>query len=320
MKNQIAILAILTAICGPVQAAQLHTRSGGTLIPPAALAAGYTTNTYHAGPFVSGNIDLGHTYQSGYKLYLWNFFSENTPSGAVAFNSDGTISVSGSNYNLSSAAQISGSPFYVGTSFGCGGYITAELAFNAPAVNISQSWPAWWVMSIEHLAGLATQQWSGQVTGYSHFAEVDELEYLKPNTNPNTYSAAWHDWYGIFNTTCSGGVYCDVSPNPYSNVYANTPIGTDFTLFHRVAFLWVPATSASSGYIKYYFDDEPIGTQVTWTQFSNQSPPPTNSTPWTLGIIDQQHMTLIVNGSANVPMNIRTIDVWQNSGACNLSH
>jgi hypothetical protein len=177
-------------------------------------------------------------------------------------------------------------------------------------------------MSVEHMSQLSSQQWSGQAAGYDHFAEVDELEYLKPDSYADTYSAAWHDWYGIYSTSpCNTGQYCDVSPSPYSNVYAVTPVGTDFTLYHRVAFLWVPATSSTNGYLKFYFDDEPIGTELQWTQFTTQSPPPTANPPinWTMGILDQQHLTLILNGSGNVAMNVRSIDVWQNSAtACNL--
>ena len=322
MKILFAILALLMALSGPADAVQRHERAGGTLIPPGASGAGYTINTYHVGPFTTANVDTAKTYASGYLWYLWNFFGETTSSSEVTFNSDGSVTLqtagsSNANAQLASAGYLSTSPHYVGISFGCGGYFTAEVAFSPSNANTSNGWPSWWMMSIEHLASLSGQQWAGQATGYSHFAEVDQLEFDRPNYNQWAYSAAWHDWYGIYDLTCSGG-YCN-AVQPFPDLPATTPTGTDFTLYHRYAVLWIPATSTTSGSISYYFDDEPVGTPLSWTQFTTQSPPPTNTTPWTMGVMDTQHMTLIL-GTGSGPMTIRSVDVWQNASACNLTN
>ena len=233
-------------------------RTGGTPIPAAARAAGYTLNTFSTNQdFNTSTVDKSLTYASGFQWYVWNFFSE-TPSGSeVTLNSDGSATVYqlNNNGNIASAGYIPGSPNYVGTAFGGGGYFEAVLSFPPNSGYGVHGWPAWWMMSLEHLSGLAGQQWAGQATGYDHFLEVDTFEYDRNAlVFPNTFGSTLHDWYGIYNVTCTA--YCDVQTNYNYSTYT-APIGTDWTLPHRYGCLWIPATGSTNGTFTFYLDDIP---------------------------------------------------------------
>ena len=41
-------------------------------------------------------------------------------------------------------------------------------------------------------------------------------------------------------------------------------------------------------------------------------------TPWTFGILDQQHVVLILGTGPGEPMTIESVNVWQASAANNL--
>jgi hypothetical protein len=48
----------------------------------------------------------------------------------------------------------------------------------------------------------------------------------------------------------------------------------------------------AKGSLTYYFDGVQVGAPITYTKFTNQAPKPNASTPWSFGIIDQQHLVL----------------------------
>jgi hypothetical protein len=318
VKNLVRALALAVALLGDGVNAKPRHLAGGTPIPAAASAAGYTTLSFSTTAFTTANVDWSLTEGAGFQWYSANFFNVTPSLGGSTLNADNSISIEGVTFGT--AAQASGSPGYHGIAFGCGAYMEAEIGFQASAVSTALGWPAWWAMSLEHLVGLSGQQWSGQPSGYDHFMEVDTLEYDRPySTLPNTYGGTLHDWYGIFNSTCSppANQYCNVA-TPFTTSTKTVPPGTDWTLYHRVAVLWVPATSLANGTITFYFDDIPMNNPVSYSQFTSQSPPPTSSTPWTFGIIDQQHLTPLLDAGTNTPINVRSVHIWQNSSACNL--
>jgi len=300
-------------------------------IPAAAQAVGYTTHTFSTTNFTASNVDTGLTYNRGYQWYFSNFFNTQGSTSGTTLNADGTISngnlrdangnliAKGSNGAVASIGAIPSSPYFVGTAFGCGGYFTAEIVFD-PAANMPDDagWQSWWSMSHEHLTvvqNYSADHWTGQTPAYKHFGEVDFFEWLRGG---DTFQSALHDWYGNFNQTCDPGsyVYCNVASNPDS---VGKPAQIDWTVYHRYAALWVPATSTTQGYVKFFFDDVNYGSTFYWSQYTNQPPVPTTSSPWLYGIIDQQHLALLF-GSGSSPMTVRSIDVWQGDGACNVTN
>jgi hypothetical protein len=170
-------------------------------------------------------------------------------------------------------------------------------------------------MALEHLIGLPGQQWPGQMAGYSHFIEPDFME--KEDTNSIDYGGAIHDWYGVYEQTCSGQVYCNVFP-AFNVANRVLPAATNFNQYHRYGLLWVPATATTKGSITYYFDGAQVGPTINYTQLTTQAPVPTASTPWTYGIIDQQHLVLVLGTGPSTPMQVQSVTVWQASAAANM--
>lgn len=280
-----------------------------------AAAAGYATHTYSASNFSAANVDIGASYASGFKLYLSNFFGAQTPPSAVTFNQDGSLSAlyaATENLTLSSVAAISAAPGFVGTAFGGGAFITAQISFDPASVNMAIGWPSFWAMAVEHLCNL-TIQWPGQAAGYGHFIETDIFEFIRNQAAyPNAYASTLHDWYGLWNPTDGWRVV----DSDFTDGTMVQSAGTDYTKFNTVGMLWVPATPTTDGSIKFFFNNSQVGPAITWKQFTGQAPPPVGA-PWAFGVIDQQHLGLIV-GSASGAITVKSIDVWQRSAANNL--
>ena len=100
-------------------------------------------------------------------------------------------------------------------------------------------------------------QWPGQRPGYEHFVEPAFFEYDLGQTK--SYGGAVHDWYGVYNSTCSN--YC----NYYNPNFARAvPSTTNFNTYHRYGLLWKPATAAAKGSLTYYFDGVQVGPTYTY--------------------------------------------------------
>ncbi len=292
-------------------------------IPVQAAAAGFTRNTFSTRlNFNPGTVDTGLTYEHGYQWYVWNFFANHPTFATSRLNSDQSISVGTmagtANATLVSAAKTSYPPYFVGQAFGGGGYFEAEISFDADAVDYRTGVPAWWMMALEHLAQLPGQQWPGQAPGYSHYIEVDTLEYNRKPTVPSSYGGTLIDWYGIYKSTCPASGYCK-AVTPFGISTKHVPQGTDWKhQSHKIGVLWVPATDSRPGSFTFYFDNQQEGDPVSYTKFTNQQPPPNVDKPWTFGVADQQHMVLILGTGASTPMIVRSVNVWQASTADNM--
>ena len=290
--------------------------------PLPAVLAGYNTETFATvANFSSKNVDMGLTGAAGYQWYFFNFFGYKPSSALSTFNSDGSITVaqysnSSVDTNIASATQISTAPYYRGTAFGGGAYFEASLAWDQTTVNDVGAWPAWWTMSIEHLVGMTGQQWTGQTTGYDHFVEPDIME-ADTLFQKNSYGGDTHDWYGVWNTAACPN-YCNVDLSSTGVFIRSVPASTVFTQYHRYGLLWKPATATTKGSITYFFDGLQVGASTTYSQYTNQAPTPTTATPWTFGIIDKQHMVLILGTGASTPMKVQSVTVWQASAAANM--
>jgi hypothetical protein len=301
---------------------------GGTTAPAVAAAAGYLVNTFTSN-LAQASVDLGNTQVSGYQWYLGQFFGgAATPASDLTFNADGTLTLDGagtqSNAGINTATPSKNTAGWVGVAFGGGAYFEARFKFN-PADTIDgggSGWPSWWAMAIEHLAQLPAQQWPGEPTSYDHFIETDFFEYDVWSFSPhNEYGGVVHDWYGIWKSTCPNN-YCNVSNaggdgTSFSNFQVQTPTATDFTQMHAFGFLWIPATATTMGSATYVFDGVATNDVVTWAQYTGQAAPP-GMTPWTFGILDQQHVALILGTGPGEPITIESVNVWQASAAQNL--
>ena len=329
----LSCLCILAALCANAEARP----RGGTPIPAGASANGYTINTFHTGPFTTSNVDTTQTYHPGYQWYFPNYFGPPQSPSALTINPDGSVTMAGTgNDTLGSLGLIVNATPYHGTGFGCGAYITAEMSF--PGIFVSNGHAGQsitlYLMALEHLVypqGASEQAWAAQPPPYDHFIEIDTIEFNTGQTYGSNYSGTLHDWYGDYNVTCPGAGYCGIDNRQTTptNIFVlpglrvNVEKNTDFTLFHRYATLWVPATSLTNGILAFYFDDILIN-EFQYTQFTTQPPPPgvppSQIVPWTWGIVDNQHLGLILGGTVVNPLTVRSVDVWQNANACNLTN
>lgn len=361
MIRSVISLLILGAFCFACDAKP----RGGTQVPSPAFLAGYTINTFHAGPsgpinstntpFSTATVDQNLTYVDGFQWYYYNFFGQSpiTPS-LNTFNADGTITLGGGFPSaLATAGQTAGTPPFVGIAFGCGAYFTAELSFsNQIAIGGNNIVPSFYSFSLEHLVyppGAPQQTWAGQTPPYDHFIEIDFLEYNRNQlVSPFSFGSEVHEYWGpSFGGLCppadTGGGYCWLSLTVAGSGLV-VPKQTDNTKYHRFAKLWIPATVSTQGSLTTYFDDIPLPNgnagidQIFYTQFTGQAPPPGvplyydpggTSQPWAFGVVDIQHQVPILLAGAAKPgstnpagntMTVRSVDVWQNSSACNLTN
>lgn len=284
-------------------------------IPTAAAAAGFRMETLAVNQFNSQTVDINKTYGSGYKMYFFNFEGMVPDTSLTTLNADGSVTTATSKTGwnaygsfLTSASKINSGPGFRGTAFGGGGYFEATLAFNPAGVNTANgAWPAWWSMALEHMI-LKGDQWPGMRPGYEHYIEPDFFEY--DTSHGANYGGNIHDWYGMNNAGNYG--------MPFSTVLRNVPTTTDFNQYHRYGFLWTPATATKKGTLSYYFDGVKVGATTTYTQWTNQPPVPGPNQPWTFGVIDHCHLVLIIGTGPPVPMQVKSIQVWQANGMQNL--
>jgi hypothetical protein len=287
-------------------------------IPAPAQQAGYAVNTYSSN-FSRATVDTEVSRSRGFKWYNWDLFGKRSDPLGVQLNPDGSATLADTG-QLLSAVHIGNLGDFVGTSFGGGAYIEAELKLETPTPTPgAKAWPAFWSLQMEGNVLPHASQWIGQPSGYVHSIEADFFEYMhKPEEQPSTaYGASLHDWYGIYNKTCGPGL-CQVSM-PYSVGTKKAPPGADLREYHRYGFLWVPASAQATGYAKFYFDRAQMGPTQEWQLLKDQPPPPTNQS-WAFGIIDRQHLFLILSTGAGQPMTVRSVGVWQASAAGNLTH
>jgi hypothetical protein len=312
------LAATLLVGCG-LFAPVIHAASA----PPAAAEVGYTVNSFSS-TFSTATVDLKNTKNRGYQWYLWDLFGNTADPNAVVLNGDGTATLLGTTVaqygQLVTAVQYTATNSFVGSGFGGGAYIEAELKFDpkqvAAAANVN-NWPAFWALQIEGNITPGAAQWIGQESGYVHSLEADFFEagHYSPQTPKTGYGGSLHDWYGIANKTCNPGL-CQADM-PWGTALRLAPVATDYTQFHRYGFLWVPATQTSLGYAEYFFDGEQMGVATKWQLFTGQAPPAIGR-PWAFGILDQRHMFLILGTGKSQPLTVRSVNVWQGGTSGNM--
>ncbi|MGI4815680.1 MAG: hypothetical protein ACRYGG_20420, partial [Janthinobacterium lividum] len=284
----------------------------GAVPPDAARAAGYSVNTFHSSlqpPSIAG---ANATPSS--QWFRTRFFSYPPLSlTSIKFDTPGLTLVDTGyrNYGIATAGPVPGPKKWAGVAFGGGAYIEARIKFDPETVaRNAKGWPSFWSMAIEHLAGLPTEQWPGQVQGFKHFIEADFFEYdlLSHGVARNYFGGTLHDWAGVYKGTCANAAFCNFQS---SGVAMPMPEDTDFSQYHRYGFLWIPATESRRGSAEFYFDGQRVGRQMKWTRFVDQTPLPSKSSAWAFGIIDLNHLVLILGTGERQPMSVQSVDVWQ---------
>ncbi len=289
--------------------------------PAPAQYAGYCSNTFNASNFSNANVDVGATNAGGFQWYVWNFFNVPQYPNMISL-AGGVLSIQASPASppgeccVASAVQIGPSSFR-GTAFGGGGYFEATLNFDPTLVDVRDGWPSWWTMSLEHLVDMPGQQWAGQPAGYLHFIEPDIFEFFRTAKRPRRFSSSLHEWYGAYQVTCPGSAFCSYSLN---NVATAEPVS--YTVNHRYGMLWIPATSRAEGSFTFYLDGVQYGPVTRYSLFvaTRDAPPPSDLAPWSFGVVDANHLVLILGSGFNAPVNVSSVRVWQSSASGNLQN
>lgn len=214
----------------------------------------------------------------------------------------------GPNGQIMTAAVRSGS--FVGTAFGGGAYFEIVAKFDpatVQAIGAGAGWPSIWSLPVEKGLAPTGDQWAGQAVGYEHWNEVDFMEYIYTTSQVASYFATTHDFYGISPSFSQ----VSTSQNPAIAISA-------LNSFHAYGALWTPATASSLGSMQYYLDRQPVGAPTTWSQFTTQTPPP--ASPWQYGVIDTQHLDIILGTGPGATLFVQSVNVWQPNSSSNLVH
>ena len=203
--------------------------------------------------------------------YGFSFFGSNPNNTGATKNSDGSIAISGSagasyDANISTASVGTSPTNWTGEAFGGGGYFQATLSFTGQSYGADQ--PDFWANDIENMESASTtgkpSQWQGQASGYGDWIEADFAEW--DASAPDQYGFGMHNWYGPL------GSGDDVSTTSAGSP-ATLPAGTNFAQPNTYGFWWVPATSTTQGYAKWFFNGQQIGKTVYWNQYNPATPP-----------------------------------------------
>lgn len=285
--------------------------------PPEATKQGFTILTFYTDKFSEKNTDLSSkSLSEKTKWYAWNFFHHHNSSG-IFFNKDQSISLRSQNYNGSIATATRVGNRMIGQAFGGGGYFEADISFNPKAVDLKQGWPAWWAVTWESLGNQPGAFWKRQTPGFFNTSEVDFFEYLEAfNPMGNRFGAGMHHWYGR-KGDCKGRGLCGYAP-PRSITVRSAPLGIDWQQPHLIGGLWTTATHGKPGTMTFFLDRKQVGETIKWSEFEDQPPPPSKNTPWAQGIIDRQHLVLILGAGKNTPIIVRSIRVWQHDNSQNI--
>lgn len=304
---------------------------------------GYTALTFRSS-FSPKTVDTLNSKRQGFMWYPWDLYGMKSNPAALVFNADGSVTMSGDSTKahgqLVTLVKHTRSPYFVGTGFGGGGYIEAEIKYDPEDVEkyATTSWPAFWALQTEGNIFPGTGDWPNQGPGYLHNIEVDIFEGMKkqPTLWGQTYGACLHEWYGVYKRSCPEGL-CDFGM-PFTEgqralpptkersqgimslpaaLRAQTQKKVDLTQYHRYGILWVPATKQAQGYVRFYFDGMQAGPEKRWAKYEGQPPPPAGQ-PWAYGILDQRHLFLILGTGLRIPMTVKAVTVWQKGNQDNI--
>ena len=159
-------------------------------------------------------------------------------------NADGSVTIDGGGHTYNgqlATATLGSNGQVVGEAFGGGLYAQATISVQGPTSGLwspgQNQWPSFWSNTLAGYLGTGTD------------IEPDIMEMDAPSAGQ--YGTALHYW----------------SSDPEQSADTGGPIstGADLSQSHTYGFLWVPATSTSQGYVKYYFDGQQVGNTISWS-------------------------------------------------------
>ncbi|WP_363349453.1 hypothetical protein [Methylocystis echinoides] len=268
----------------------------------------------------NAGIDLNRTGKPGYRWYLTKFIKGHVPTPPESLVvKDGVLTLTptdSTNWSLASAGPSQNGTGYVGQAFGGGFFVEARISFSPNLSNAERGWPAFWSIAIEKLTLNGADHWEDQEPEFEHFAEDDLFEYnISAWAGPNSFTSTMLDWYGKWRKTCSEG-FCRIGnfgkPSRFDNHVVHIREVVNWREFHRIAQLWIPATSEpnSKGYIQNYFDGLPTRSRVSWSKYQEGTPPPPTGDA-IFSIIDRQHLVIIIGSGMDQPLRVDWVRVWQ---------
>jgi len=191
-----------------------------------------------------------------------------------------------------------------GIAFGGGGYFEIDMSFQNPTTSQTGSgWPAWWANNIED-AFPNTPGFLPEGIGI----EYDAAEFLNTQPGPDGINA------GIILWDATGDMWTSLDNGQPGGML---PVPT-LTQRHKYAWLWVPATSTTQGYIKNYIDGVQRGNTYTWSRYvQNRTWAQTRDIdPWSP--MDALRFKLMIGTNNENPLTIHTVTVWQRNDSANL--
>ena len=260
--------------------------SATTAAPAAAAAVGFNMRTH--GP----NVTLGANWKVHSPTATQN------PDGSVRLSED----FYAANLNINTAGNGGN---FSGVAFGGGGYFEIVFSIENDILGWGgdpTGWPAWWMNNIEGTYDNVPNPLVDQ-----QGIEYDACEFLDPHGTPiNAGIILWSGDGRLWNNTDNGqgnGIFLP---------------GGDFTVRHRYAWLWVPATNTTQGYIKNYIDGVQKGLTYTWNKFvpGRSWEDSKNNDPW--AVMDTGRYRLLVGSNQLNPMTVYSVEVWQANDSANL--
>lgn len=206
---------------------------------------------------------------------------------------------------LVTAAPADNEGGWAGSVFRNGAYFEARIAIGPDNLEDFRYHPAFWLMSVEHMAQRDAALWPGQGEGFMRLIESDIMEY-SPRWGTGQYIATINEWYGRWDT-CRERQWClesnrhddrrTVRLNPPGRIH-------EFRVYGQ---LWVPATEETPGYIQNFLDGQPVGVRIEW-QAGEPTPPA--EPPLLYNVMDRHGMVLILTTGAQ-RMSVDWVRVWQ---------
>lgn len=299
-------MPLLSSLVG----ALLMWASSETLEPPASPAPRQSFGLVFADEFDDPrSIGNDPASDPGARWFRAGFFGFPTTPPSMTSMSRGVLTLTGTaaqGASIHTAAPAAGPQGWGGRAFRNGAYFEARIALGPQRAATRSAWPAFWTMSIEHMAQRGGARWPGQPADFMRFIESDIFEF-NPEWDRDKYYTTLHEWFGRWDNACGRGLWCNQSNNQDRNRAIALPAGGSFEEFHVYGQLWVPAAGGARGYIQNYLDGAPVGPRIEWER---GEPGPPSQGRMRYNVIDRHGLVLMLS-TGGQPMMVDWVKVWQ---------